>query len=259
MKRLICLVLAAVLLWGCSASPSAGSDQTSDPAQSTPATSGETTEPQESSVPAETAPPPQSTVPEETTLPPESVPTASEKTDGSYTVKITDPEQAIYDVPSFLGKWVAMFEEAGTYTIVQEYTDADGNLWGKLKSGIGWTCLTNPVKTPIRAAYAPEGFQPTEVYRTIETDFVTELAFTTNQNLRNIQFTLLSWTEDDYTVDSVLHEFDTMTPETPFLAAVVFWGDMTTYGISFVDANEQIRRYALVISGKDGSLLCIEY
>ena len=38
-----------------------------------------------------------------------------------------------------------------------------------------------------------------------------------------------------------------------------FPGDMTTYGISFTDADGAARHYAVSISGKDGSLVCAEY
>ena len=31
--------------------------------------------------------------------------------------------------------------EAGIYTILSEVWDADGNLWGEMKSGIGWVLL----------------------------------------------------------------------------------------------------------------------
>ncbi len=240
MKRLLAFALAAVLLCGC-----------------TPTTPPQTTAPPaETTLPADTGSPAVATVPPvETTLPPETTQPAAAL---PYTVKIDDPEQAIYAGPSFLEEWVAQFEEPGTYTIVEEATDRDGNLWGKLKSGIGWTCLTNPPKAPIYAAYAEEGFQPTHSYWTEETEFITKMAFTTDQTLRNVQFTLLTWNET-YEVDSVLCEFDTMDADNPFLAAVVFWGDMTTYGISFRDETDTLRRFALTISGKDGSLLCFEY
>ncbi len=230
MKRLLALALAALMLVGC-----------------TPTAPPETSVPP---IPTTTAPtvPTQTTAPPETTVPPFS----------SYTVKITDPEKAIYAGPSFLADWVAYFEEAGVYTIQEEAHDQDGNLWGKLKSGIGWTCLTDPPKAPIYAEYAAEGFQPVHAYWTEETEYVTEMAFTTEQTLRNVQFTLLNW-DESYKVESVLYELDTITPETPFLAAVVFWGDMTTYGISFTDAQGAVRRFALTISGKDGSLVCYEY
>ena len=32
---------------------------------------------------------------------------------------------------------------SGTYTIVEEATDEAGKLWGKLKSGVGWICVSD--------------------------------------------------------------------------------------------------------------------
>ncbi len=239
MKRLLAFALTAVLLCGCAPTVPAGT--TAPPAQTT--------------LPTGTTAPAETTLPIEATAPPV-FPT--EVPDTHYTVNITDPEQSIYAEPSFLSEWAAYFGEAGTYTIVEEATDRDGNLWGKLKSGIGWTCLTDPAKAPIYAAYAEEDFRPTQAYWTEETEYVTKMAFTTDQTLREVQFTLLTW-DETYEVDSVLYEFDTLDADNPFLAAVVFWGDMTTYGISFRDEGGSLRRFALTISGKDGSLLCFEY
>ncbi len=242
MKRLFALLLAAALLAGCtSAAPTESGAELL-----------ETTLPTQE--PTETTPEPTS-VPTE---PPATVPPAPTEPDDSYTIKVTDPDKAIYAGPSFLEEWAAAFGEAGVFTIVEEATDRDGNLWGKLKSGIGWTCLTEPPKAPIYAAYAGEDFFGHYAYYCDETEYVTDMAFRTDQTLKDVQFTLLRW-DEDYAVDTVLYEIDTMTADQTFLAAVVFWGDMTTYGISFRDEAGNDRRYALTISGKDGSLLCFEY
>lgn len=221
MKRLMILLLLAALLCGCTSATT------------------ETTQPQTSVAPTET--------------------TGSSEF-AAYTVTIEDPETYVYLWPAFRHPVTAMVEEAGTYTIVEEATDTDGNLWGKLKSGLGWVCLTNPPRSPIRADYAEETFNAYHAYWTNETDYITSIGFTPTERLTNVKFGLLDWFEtESYTMPEVLFTIDEMDPEHPFLAQVVFWGDMTTYGISFTDADGEERHYCIGISGKDGSLFCTEY
>ncbi len=244
MKRLLVWMLAAVLLTGCAPAKPTEPVPTTEPTATTTAP------------PEATTLPPETTLPMETTLPPTE--TARPVAEGSYTVRLEDPELAIYDRPSFLGEWTAWLGEAGIYTIVEEAADRDGNTWGRLKSGIGWVCLEEEPYAPIRVvdATAISMAFPT-LYQTEETEYVTRLIFHPQETLTQVEFQLLTWEEAGYQVDTVLAALDTM--EDAREANVVFWGDMTTYGISFLDETGNTRRYALTISGKDGSLLCNEY
>ena len=249
MKRLFCFLIAlAMMLCACG-----GPVETTAPAETTlPAA----TEPIiETSLPTET------TVPVETTAPAETVPTETTAPAAQdYTLRIEDPETMIYAGPSFVSGAVGMVAESGTYTIVEEVTDADGNRWGKLKSGAGWLCLTVPPFAPIYADYAPESFNAYHAFWSDETDYITSIGFTPGETLTDVKFGLLDWFEtESWQMSQVLHTIDEMDPDHPFLAQVVFWGDMTTYGISFTDESGEMRHFAVSISGKDGSLICQEY
>ena len=232
MKRLLCAVAAlCLLLCACGA-------------------------PVETSAPAETTLPPVTEPVIETTSPVETTEPAARE----YTLRIEDPETMIYAGPAFLSGAVAMVEEAGTYTIVEEAQDRDGNTWGRLKSGAGWICLTEPALAPIYADYAAESFNAYHAYWSDETDYITAIGFTPAEKLTNVRFGLLDWFEtESWQMAEELYTVDEIDPDHAFLAQVVFWGDMTTYGISFTDADGAERHFAVSISGKDGSLVCQEY
>ena len=235
MKRLFCILLAlCMVLCACTGAPAG----TTAP--------NETTEP---TLPAETTAPTE-TVPPETTAP----------AFREYTHRIEDPETMIYAGPAFLSGAVALVEETGVYTIVEEALDADGNTWGRLKSGAGWICLTEPALAPIYADYAQESFNAYHAYWSDETDYITAIGFTPGEKLTDVKFGLLDWFEtESWQMSEVLYTMDELDPDRAFLAQVVFWGDMTTYGISFTDADGAVRHFAVSISGKDGSLICQEY
>ena len=233
MRRLICILAAlCLLLTACGGAPA------------------------ETTAPIETAAPVETTTPIETTAPIETAPPAG----GDYILRIEDPETMIYAAPGFVSGAVAMLGEVGAYTIVEEATDRDGNLWGKLKSGLGWVCLTDPALAPIYADYAEESFDAFYAYWSDETDYITSIGFIPAEKLTNVKFGLLDWFEtESWQMAEELYTMDEIDPDHCFLAQVVFWGDMTTYGISFTDADGADRHYAVSISGKDGSLVCTEY
>ena len=232
MKRLLCAVAALCLLLCACGAPV------------------ETSAPAETTLPPVTEPVIESTAPVETTAP-----AARE-----YTLRIEDPETMLYAGPAFLSGAGAMVEETGTYTIVEESLDRDGNTWGKLKSGAGWSCLTEPTLAPIYADYAAESFNAYHAYWSDETDYITAIGFTPAEKLTNVRFGLLDWFEtESWQMAEELYTMDEIDPDHAFLAQVVFWGDMTTYGISFTDADGETRHFAVSISGKDGSLVCQEY
>ena len=251
MKRIVCiLTFVCLLLTACSGAPV----QTTAPAETTLPI--ETTAPgvdEDMSYREEDLPIPEE--PAETTAPPE-----TSEPSGDYVLRIEDPETMIYAAPGFTNEVTALVEEAGAYTIVEEQRDRDGNLWGKLKSGIGWVCLTDPALAPIYADYAEESFNAFHAYWCDETDYITSIGFTPAEKLTNVRFGLLDWFEtESWQMAEELYTMDELDPDHAFLAQVVFWGDMTTYGISFTDADGAARHYAVSISGRDGSLVCAEY
>ena len=58
---------------------------------------------------------------------------------------------------------------------------------------------------------------------------------------------------------SPLYTQDSLTPAWALVADLTFYGDLPSYGISYVDANRQLWRFTITISGYDGSILLTEY
>lgn len=117
-------------------------------AETTPATTAPVPEPTAPPTTEATVP---ATMPAETipvvTRPPETTPQPSQSYQGSYNsgsyLQKIYLGQAIYTGPGYNYSYVRGVEETNNYTIVDEAYDFDGRLWGKLKSGLGWVCLSD--------------------------------------------------------------------------------------------------------------------
>ena len=64
-----------------------------------------------------------------------------------YIISVNDPNKPIYSGPGYDYSYEGTVEVAALYTIMEERTDAYGNVWGRLKSGAGWIVL-NEYFTP---------------------------------------------------------------------------------------------------------------
>jgi len=59
--------------------------------------------------------------------------------------------------------------------------------------------------------------------------------------------------------EQVLHTQETLTPDRPLVVTMTFYGDLPNNGISFVDESGMERRFAVSVSGRDGSLELTPY
>jgi hypothetical protein len=240
----VIMLCLSMLLYGCA-----------KPVETTPPT----TEPVIQTSPEAT--PPETTIAPETTLPvEETTPAGTEPTEGfsSYTVSIADPEKRIYEGPAFCYPVATLVGEAGVYTIVEETLDTDLNLWGRLKSGLGWICLTEPPIVQVSADYAPDHFVAAHSWHCGEAEYVTHIGILPNEPITNVVVSRLGITPA-YVEEEILWTVESLSADEAAKISVVFWGDMTTYGIRFLDMHGNPRYFALSVSGRDGSLVCTEY
>lgn len=173
-KRYLCLaaICAAALLCGCSKTDALKSrpreDQTTSTTENTnmPSAAPYETEPSAETLVTQPATEPVATLPTEPVLEPTkptlepTAPASQEKPKEEtpdpavpvelpengqvpYLVRVNDPSLPIHSGPGYRYNQVAFMGEAGIYTIVEEAWDTGNNLWGRLKSGIGWIPLTS--------------------------------------------------------------------------------------------------------------------
>ena len=185
-----------------------------------------------------------------------------------YTIHIARSDISVYEGPGYDYGVVDTVGAAGTYTIVEEEVDYEGIRWGKLKSGLGWIDIAAAESSegepaPIQVRFADEKTLNGGKYEEFiadDSEHMVKLLFIADEVLTNVQFSLLAPGDTSaYDVTETLYTMDQMTPDMPFVAGVVFYGDMTSYGISFTDAEGQEHHFATYISGRNGSLVLDEY
>lgn len=204
-----------------------------------------------------------SAAPEETAEPNEVQPVPTPETPESkfpYTIRIDNPAQGIYNEPSYDSSKVGMVITATVYTIVEEATDYEGILWGKLKSGAGWVDLDSIYafdgKVPlVTANFADlsrieepyEAYYPAQRY---DWGILTDIRVTAP--VTNVKLQMLE--PLDYTVYEEYCCVEALEPLQAFVTELYFSGDFTTYGLSFIDEHGVERLFAIGQSGRNGEL-----
>lgn len=183
-----------------------------------------------------------------------------------YLQKVTRPDEPVFAGPSYDEGYAGTVREAGVYTIVEEAEDGEGSLWGRLKSGAGWIDLTHVrseevAALPVSASFAEEEL-PGEGWHTYVMEDSADtvwVAFRAYEPLTEVRFVALEVTEEGFAISETLHALPEMTAEQPLLTGVVFYGDMTTYGLHFTDSAGDKRFFAAYISGRNGMLILEEW
>ncbi len=186
--------------------------------------------------------------------------TSSLPVDSSYTEKITRPDQQIFGGPSYDYNYVGVVSEAGVYTIVEEATDDEGNLWGKLKSGVGWVDLTEirSFDWPISAGFADEKLLESGNYHhyTVENqDYITQVAIRAYEELSYVTIYPMEFTDDGFVAGEAVFYIEKLTPDKPLVADLTFPGDMSMYTIEFTTAKGADTYIRIYISGRNGTLV----
>ena len=180
-----------------------------------------------------------------------------------YLQRVSRPDEMIFSGPGYDEFCVGTVGEAGTFTIVEEADDGEGHLWGRLKSGAGWIDLTHVrdeaiAAWPVSAAFAQDcriqgGYH---AFCEENSEYTTWIVLRVYEPLTDVSLLRLNLAaETDFIPAEVLYSLPEMTSDTPLLAGVVFYGDMTTYAIQGTDADGATHLFALSISGRNGMLI----
>lgn len=224
----------------------------------------------QTTAPAVTAAPTETTAPVETEAPATEKTTEPAETEAEaglpYLQRIDRADQSIYEGPGYDYVFVGTVRERGTYTIVEESWDHEGNLWGKLKSGAGWVDLTeirseDYAKALISANYADENFLLHGAYHLCsgdESEYRIPIAFRAYGTLRDVALFAYEFSGEDYVMGADFFTLSELTEEMPLVAELAFPGDMSMYGIRFVDENGNTHIYSIYISGRNGALVLTE-
>lgn len=260
---LLCAALAAGLLTGCGRSDPPAGEQETISTEETAAAAKETT-------PIETTAPAEETKPEETTEPvPTEEPTeAATEPEASipYLESVKRPDQPIFDGPGYDYGYVGTVEEAGVYTILEEQWDYEGNLWGRLKSGLGWIDLTDSraaeaMQIPVSAGFADDRLLKSGNYHECIADtseYTVKIAFRAYETLTDVTFSSLQFDGEEFVVAEGLCSLPELTQDQPLVVWVSFPGDMSCYGLAFKDSDGIFHRYTVSISGRNGTIVFME-
>ena len=177
-----------------------------------------------------------------------------------YTVELREGA-GIYGAAGYDSDFVGTVEKDGVYSIVEEKRDESGLIWGRLKSGAGWVDLSvwwAPIEVTMTDGGAAAG-DAKVVCIVDDGEGCTQLLVQARQEVHNVRLCTLQFEEDTFAEQELCERVDVLAAGEKLAAVVVFYGDMTTYGVSLYDELDNLHCYALTLSGKDGSLVMQEY
>ena len=114
------------------------------------------------------------------------------------------------------------------------------------------------VNAPMRAEFATTDMPVDNFFIAEDSEYISYILFTAEDKVTDVRVYAMDFVEDGFVPAEELYAADTMKQGETLLGGVVFWGDMTTYGMSFTDSSGAVRSYEMTVSGKDGSLIFAE-
>lgn len=114
------------------------------------------------------------------------------------------------------------------------------------------------VNAPMRAEFATTDMPVDNFFIAEDSEYISYILFTAEDKVTDVRVYAMDFVEDGFVPAQELYAADTMKQGETLLGGVVFWGDMTTYGMSFTDSSGAVRSYEMTVSGKDGSLIFAE-
>lgn len=197
------------------------------------------------------------------TEPPTQAPTLTPTQNTPY-LKSIPAEVCIFAQPDPDSAYTRNIGEDGVFTIVEEYRHANGDLWGRLKSGVGWVNLSDffcdgSQLPPVTASYSSDlilsgNYHLAGLY-TYE-DYKVDVTFYAHETVSD--FRIYDYNPVAHTSTELLYTLDMLTPQKPLVAHLKFPGDFSTFYITFTDSSNQWHAYRISQSGRDGLIQMLE-
>ena len=111
------------------------------------------------------------------------------------------------------------------------------------------------VEVPMTADFAETDMVVDYMFIAEESEYISYIIFTAEDNVKDVRVYAMEFVENGFVPAQELYAADAMRKGERLLGGVVFWGDMTTYGMSLTDSSGAAHSYEIIMSGKDGSLI----
>ena len=163
----------------------------------------------------------------------------------------------IFDGPSFDAAPVQPLP-VGTYTIVDGAQDDEGLHWGKLKSGLGWICLSRirEFNAPVSIGQAGEELleQVEFSYSVEEHPYSFPVVIQACENLREIQIFTCQLGESRMEPDELIYQKQAMKKNDLMVVELDFPGDFSVYHVCFQDEDGELFMFQVSVSGRNGTI-----
>ena len=110
----------------------------------------------------------------------------------------------------------------------------------------------------MRAEFATTDMTVDNFFIAEDSEYISYILFTAEDKVTDVRVYAMDFVEDGFVPGAELYAADAMKQGETLLGGVVFWGDMTTYGMSLTDSDGRQHIYEMTVSGKDGSLIFAE-
>lgn len=177
--------------------------------------------------------------------------------ESGYLFYVRRNDTAIYSEPSYDGKRIGVIYEKTNYTIVKETRDEEGNVWGKLKSGLGWIDLTKAredlsTQYPLAIDVMSSPTFKFENYLdyTSNDEYAINVVLVPNETITNVVITYGNMTDE---IEDV-YKINRITPDKPLVAGLFFGSDFVFYTVRFTDKNGEKHSLTIAESARNGEI-----
>lgn len=136
--------------------------------------------------------------------------------------------------------------------------------WRALVLGLLLTfSMPNVAELSVGAQWAKDALSNYSVYEEFVADTTkpqARILLTTDYSVKEFRVLALSLQEVDAQgkmifAEKELYKMADLTPQRPLVVTLTFYGDLPHYGISYIDETGHTKKFAIQLSGEDGSLL----